>query len=323
MADPPRTRPTPTADPLEAWVRRSWLLLGGVIGLLAVLAVAWSVAPTLPLALPILVAAALVVAAAAVARWAVNQRDARRREEVDNFARILQGFSRAVSPDAIVEAILDELGPGTEADHLVVVRPPPRAPIHDAPHVPTPRGALLRGARDPTDSLYILISGRIKVFMSDLDGKEVILSILEPNEFFGEMGLIDDRPRSASVVALEPCELICISKPDFKRCLAENFDMAMTVMRGLVKRLREADKQIGSLALMDVFGRVARLLLETAELIDGEKVVTRKLSKQDIARMIGASREMVSRVMKHLQEAGYIEVRTDTIVIRDNILLAD
>ena len=185
------------------------------------------------------------------------------------------------------------------------------------------RGPHILGAGDPTDSLYILISGRIKVFMSDLDGKEVILSILEPNEFFGEMGLIDDRPRSASVVALEPCELICISKPDFKRCLAENFDMAMTVMRGLVKRLREADKQIGSLALMDVFGRVARLLLETAELIDGEKVVTRKLSKQDIARMIGASREMVSRVMKHLQEAGYIEVRTDTIVIRDNILLAD
>jgi len=185
------------------------------------------------------------------------------------------------------------------------------------------RGTQILGAGDPTDSLYILISGRIKVFMGDLDGKEVILSILEPNEFFGEMGLIDNSPRSASVVALEPCELICISKSDFKRCLADNFDMAMTVMRGLVKRLREADKQIGSLALMDVFGRVARLLLETAEIVDGEKVVTKKLSKQDIARMIGASREMVSRVMKHLQEAGYIEVRADTIVIRDNILLPD
>ena len=91
----------------------------------------------------------------------------------------------------------------------------------------------------------------------------------------------------------------------------------------LVKRLREADNQIGSLALMDVFGRVARLLLETAEVVDGEKVVTKKLSKQDIARMIGASREMVSRVMKHLQAAGYIEVRADSIVIRDNILLSD
>ena len=99
--------------------------------------------------------------------------------------------------------------------------------------------------------------------------------------------------------------------------------MAMTVMRGLVNRLREADNQIGSLALMDVFGRVARLLLGAAEIIDGEKVVTEKLSKQDIARMIGASREMVSRVMKHLQLAGYLEVRADCIVIRENNLLAD
>ena len=185
------------------------------------------------------------------------------------------------------------------------------------------RGSQILGAGDPTDSLYILISGRIKVFMSDLDGKEVILAILGPNEFVGEMGLIDNSPRSANVVALEPCEVVCISKPDFRRCLADNFDMAMTVMRGLVKRLRDADNQIGSLALMDVFGRVARLLLETAEVVDGEKVVTRKLSKQDIARMIGASREMVSRVMKHLQEAGYIELRADTIVIRDTIPLPD
>lgn len=185
------------------------------------------------------------------------------------------------------------------------------------------RGSLILGTGDPTDSLYVLISGRIKVFMSDLDGKEVILAILGPNEFVGEMGLIDNSPRSANVEALEPCEVVCISKADFKRCLADNFDMAMTVMRGLVKRLREADNQIGSLALMDVFGRVARLLLETAKVVNGEKVVTRKLSKQDIARMIGASREMVSRVMKHLQEAGYIEVRADTIVIRENILLSD
>jgi len=185
------------------------------------------------------------------------------------------------------------------------------------------RGGLILSAGAPTDSLFILLAGRIKVFMSDVDGREVILSILGPGEFFGEMGLIDNSPRSANVVTLDACELICISKRDFKRCLAENFEMAMAVMRGLVKRLRDADNQIGSLALMDVYGRVARLLLEMAEPVDGEKVVTKKLAKQDIARRIGASREMVSRVMKHLLSSGYIEVRGDALVIRDNIVLPD
>jgi CRP/FNR family cyclic AMP-dependent transcriptional regulator len=99
--------------------------------------------------------------------------------------------------------------------------------------------------------------------------------------------------------------------------------MAMTVMRGLVKRLREADRKIGSLALMDVYGRVARLLLEMSEMIDGQHVVTRKVAKQDIAKMIGASREMVSRVMKDLQVGGYIDVRGNSIYLRDNIVDID
>ena len=185
------------------------------------------------------------------------------------------------------------------------------------------RNAKIIGAGDPTDSLYIVISGRLKVLMSDEQGREVILSILGPGEFFGEMGLLDDSLRSASVVTLEACELLTISKTDFKRSLAENFELSLNVMRGLVQRLREADRKIGSLALMDVYGRVARLLLEMAEDIDGEKVVVNKLSKQDIAKMIGASREMVSRVMKDLQLGGYLEVRGRTIVLRDTILLAE
>lgn len=186
-----------------------------------------------------------------------------------------------------------------------------------------PRGSLIMAAGDPTDSLYIVISGRLKVMMSDSDGKEVILSILGPGEFFGEMGLIDDHPRSASVVAMEPCELLALTRRDFRKCLAENFDMAMAVMRGLVKRLREADRKIGSLALLDVYGRVARLLLDMAEDVDGQKIVTRRLPKQDIAKMVGASREMVSRVMKDLQLGGYIEMRGSTIVLRDTIALPE
>src|SRR5690348_9502546 len=180
-----------------------------------------------------------------------------------------------------------------------------------------PRGTTIMAGGDATDSLYIVLSGRLKVMMSDSDGKEVILTILGPGEFFGEMGLIDDEPRSASVVSIEPCELLSITKRDFKRCLAENFEMAMAVMRGLVKRLREADRKIGSLALLDVYGRVARLLPDMAENVNGEKMVTRRLSKQDIAKMVGASREMVTKVMKDLQTSGYIEVQGATILLHD------
>ncbi len=185
------------------------------------------------------------------------------------------------------------------------------------------RSTTVMAGGDATDSLYIVLSGRLKVMMSDAEGKEVILSILGPGEFFGEMGLIDDSPRSASVVAIESCELLSIAKRDFKKCLAENFEMAMAVMRSLVRRLREADRKIGSLALLDVYGRVARLLLDMSETVDGEKVVTKRLPKQDIAKMIGASREMVSRVMKDLQMGGYIEVRGSNIVLRDSIVLPE
>src|SRR5260221_9535756 len=149
-----------------------------------------------------------------------------------------------------------------------------------------PRGTAIIAAGDVTESLYVVISGRLKVMISDDEGREVILAILGPNEFFGEMGLIDDHPRSASVVALEACELLSLSKRDFKRCLSENFEMTMTVMRGLAKRLREADQKIGSLALMDVYGRVAHFVLAMRESVEGEKAVTNKLSKQDIAKMI-------------------------------------
>lgn len=186
-----------------------------------------------------------------------------------------------------------------------------------------PRGAMLMAEGDPTDSLYMIISGRLKVMMGDAEGKEVILALLGPGEIVGEMGLIDDSPRSATVIAIEPSELLSISKREFHKCLAENFDMAMGVMRGLVRRLREADRKIGSLALLDVYGRVARLLMDMAEDVNGRKVVTKRLPKQDIAKMIGASREMVSRVMKDLQLGGYIEAHGSTIVLHDKILLPE
>jgi len=186
---------------------------------------------------------------------------------------------------------------------------------------PYPRNSIVVAAGDPSDALYIVISGRLKVTISDKEGREAILAILNQGDFFGEMGLIDQAPRSASVVTIEACELLTITRTDFMKCLQKNFDLAMNVIRGLVGRLREADKKIGSLALMDVCGRVARLLMEMAETVDGQKVVTKKLPKKQIAKMIGASREMVSRVMKEMETSGHIEVRAHRILLRESLAL--
>ncbi len=180
------------------------------------------------------------------------------------------------------------------------------------------RGTVIVRAGDTTDSLYILINGRARVMNSDEEGREVILSILGPGDFFGEMGLIDGSPRSADVVAAESCEMLVISKADFRRCLQENFEVAFNIMKRLVERLREADRKIESLALMDVYGRVAKLLLEVSEVQGGRRVIPQRLTKQDIAKMIGASREMVSRVMKDLEASGYIHVDDGLIVLDES-----
>ena len=170
-------------------------------------------------------------------------------------------------------------------------------------------------AGEDAESLIVLLTGRAKVTNFDEEGREIILAWLGPGEFFGEMGLIDGSPRSASVVAVEPCELLAIGKSEFQRCMQENFQVAQKLMQILVRRLREADRNIESLALLDVYGRVARLLLDMSEDENGKRVVRQKISKQDMARMIGASREMVSKVMRDLELGGYIVVDNDLITI--------
>ncbi len=182
-----------------------------------------------------------------------------------------------------------------------------------------PRGSAVVHEGDRTDFVYFVLTGSLKVMVSDEDGREVILKILGQGEMFGEMGVLDDSPRSASVVAVSPSDLVTIAKTDFKRLMQENFELAWHVMCNLTRRLRDADRKIESLALMDVYGRVARLLLEMSEEVDGLKVVKKKISKQDIAKMIGASREMVSRVMKDLGLRGLIEETDGGVILREKI----
>lgn len=182
--------------------------------------------------------------------------------------------------------------------------------------VPRHKTIVFVGAK--TDSLFVIVSGSAKVLNRDAEGREVILSMLEAGKCFGEMGLIDDSPRSADVVANEACELLVISKADFTRALSENTELCLNIMKSLVLRLREANHKIESLALMDVYGRVAKLLLDNSEKENGVRIVKRKITKLDMAKMVGASREMVSRVMKDLEHRGFVRVESGRIVLNED-----
>lgn len=166
-----------------------------------------------------------------------------------------------------------------------------------------------------SNCLAILLTGRARVVTTDERGREVILATLSPGDYLGEMSLIDNQPHSATVRADIQTDALLLGRTEFARCLGENSAMAYAVMKGLVQRLRRADRNIESLALMDVYGRVARVLIEAAtEDPQGRKVINGKLSRQDVAKMIGASREMVSRVIKDLEEQGFIEVSADSVM---------
>lgn len=172
-----------------------------------------------------------------------------------------------------------------------------------------------------SNALFILLNGRARVLTADSRGREVILASLQPGDHIGEMSLIDNEPHSATVRAEVQTDVLMLSRTEFARCLPENTSMAYAIMRGLVQRLRQADRKIESLALMDVYGRVARALLEFAtDDGQGELLIREKISRQDIAKMVGASREMVSRVMKDLEERGFIETQEGgSIVIKERL----
>ena len=170
------------------------------------------------------------------------------------------------------------------------------------------RGEALVEQGQKSNALFILLTGRARVMTSDSRGREVILATLAQGDYLGEMSIIDNEPHSATVRAEVQTDVLMLGRAEFARCLTENASMSLVVMRGLVKRLRHADRKIESLALLDVYGRVAHALLDFAVAdAQGQLLIKDKISRQDLAKMVGASREMVSRVMKDLEERGFIE----------------
>ncbi|MEI6738462.1 MAG: Crp/Fnr family transcriptional regulator [Pseudomonadota bacterium] len=179
------------------------------------------------------------------------------------------------------------------------------------------KGVFVLRQGEKASSMYVIVSGHVKVFSVDPedDAREVILKTLGPGEFFGELPMFDHEPRSASIATLECCHLQVLSYSAFERAIMSSPDIAQKVLMTLARRLRAADRKIGDLALLDISSRVARTLLELAIMSNGRRVVGEPFTQKDLASMIGASREMVNRTLKDLQDGGFITINRKSITI--------
>jgi len=183
-----------------------------------------------------------------------------------------------------------------------------------------PKNSIVLDEGDRSDSLYLIRSGRVKVYVADENGRELVLSILGPKEYFGEITL-DGGLRSAAAVTLEPCALLVIPGAEVKRMLAADADFTLSLVFKLTHRIRALTDTVKALALQDVYARLARMLDERAVEMNGKRVIDERLTHQAIAERIGASREMVSRLLKDLVAGGYLTIEKKRIVLNRKLPL--
>jgi CRP/FNR family cyclic AMP-dependent transcriptional regulator len=181
-----------------------------------------------------------------------------------------------------------------------------------------PGGSQLIIEGEAGEEVYFLLSGRVKVTLYGEEGREIVLSILKAGDMVGEMSIIDDKPRSANVEAIEPIECLVIEKSAFLSYLSRHHKVYMRFLAYLTGRLREATRKIGGLALLDVCGRIAHTLLGMAGGVKaGTKgvVAVDRITHEEMAAMIGSSREVVSRALKKMTHEGYIKIDKDKILL--------
>jgi CRP/FNR family cyclic AMP-dependent transcriptional regulator len=177
-----------------------------------------------------------------------------------------------------------------------------------------PKQAIIINEGDIGDSLFLIVSGRVKIYLSDEHGKELILAIKGQGQYFGEMAL-DENLRSASVMTLDPSQFAVIPRADFKAFVLQHAEVALRLFQNLARVARGMNENVRSLAMMDVYGRVARMLLELAVEKDGKMVIPERLTQKDIASRVGASREMINRILRDLTVGGYVSVASGVITI--------
>jgi CRP/FNR family cyclic AMP-dependent transcriptional regulator len=177
-----------------------------------------------------------------------------------------------------------------------------------------PKNAILINEGEVGDSLYIVLSGRVKVFASNAAGREIVIAFHGPGEYVGEMSL-DGSPRSASVMTTEPTTCTLVNRANFREFILAHPDFALHLIEKLIQRVRLTTANVKSLALEDVYGRVVKLLLTLAVERDGTLVVPERMTQQDIAERVGASRDMISRLFKDLVAGGYLSIQERQITI--------
>jgi CRP/FNR family transcriptional regulator, cyclic AMP receptor protein len=183
-----------------------------------------------------------------------------------------------------------------------------------------PRNAVVISEGDEATSMFIIVTGSVKVYHTEADGKETILNSQGPGQHFGELALVDDAPRSASVMTQEPSRLLVLSKAAFRECLEESPEVGYHLVQALARQVRRLTETVNMMG-RDVYGRIRTLLESLAVERDGMLVIEQPMTQQDIGNRIASSREMVSRVFKELKSGGYIEEQDKRIIIRKKLPL--
>jgi CRP/FNR family cyclic AMP-dependent transcriptional regulator len=181
-----------------------------------------------------------------------------------------------------------------------------------------PRNAVVINEGDETDSLYVLLSGRVKAFVSEEDGREAVVNTIGVGDYFGEL-VLDGGPRAASIMTLEPCRFFVIPRGDFEGLLDRNPAFARHLIHALIGKVRSLTQRVLDLALKDVYGRFSKFIDENAIEKSGTRVVPERLTQQDIAARIGGSREMVNRIIKDLTAGGYISIDAKQITVHKKL----
>ena len=171
---------------------------------------------------------------------------------------------------------------------------------------------------DKTDSLYVVLTGRVKAFVSDENGREAVVNTIGVGDYFGEL-VLDGGPRSASIMTLEPCKLYVIPQADVERLLSGNPAFAHDLLHKLIGKVRSLTARVADLALKDVYARLVKFIDENAVEAAGRRVIPERLTQNEIAARIGGSREMVSRILKDLAAGGYVAIESKQIAVLRNL----